>query len=426
MPEVPASHSRVRNALVITPLRPLVKSFTIRGTLRRFRLFMEAIGEIVDTVELVHLIGSRVIAASPDIEELNAEQSSYLQLPVSTHLIELQAHRRRSLVSRYLSGIPSIYKQDVFSWFSGMEQVAKLAELLDRSPDIVFVHRLSAMLPVLRSKRRPERMYFDLDDIEHRVRFQTALQRPIRKGTLAYLSHVPAIAAAERRAAAQSRLTFVCSELDRVRLRWLGFPRVTVIPNAINAPSEPADLPRAPTVLFLGICEYPPNREAAERLVRQIFPRIRAIVPGAQLFIAGDGSLDLPSAREHPAGVRYLGFVVDLPALYASARVICCPITSGSGTRVKIIEAAGYARPVVATTFAAEGLDFRDGVEILLRDDDDAIAAECVRLMRDDALCRELGRAARNRMHKTYDASAIRKTIVEKMSEAVPRGTGML
>jgi glycosyltransferase involved in cell wall biosynthesis len=179
-------------------------------------------------------------------------------------------------------------------------------------------------------------------------------------------------------------------------------------------------------MLFLGTCWYPPNERAAERLVRHIFPKVRAFVPEARLVIAGKGSLDLPSRNDRRAAVEYLGYVEDLTSLYAAARLICCPITSGSGTRLKIIEAAGYARPIVATRFAAEGLDFRDGTEILLRDDDDSIAAECARLIRDDALCRALGIAARDRMRQIYDASAIRKSIVQLMSEAVPGEAGRL
>jgi glycosyltransferase involved in cell wall biosynthesis len=59
--------------------------------------------------------------------------------------------------------------------------------------------------------------------------------------------------------------------------------------------------------------------------------------------------------------VEFRGFVDDLSALYAETRIVCCPIVIGSGTRIKLVEAASYARPIVATRIGAEGLDFRDG-----------------------------------------------------------------
>src|SRR6266446_4360667 len=102
------------------------------------------------------------------------------------------------------------------------------------------------MLPIIRSGYRPARMFFDLDDIEHRKRIQSALQRRTWARRLANLAFVPAIALAERRGAALSLTTFVCSDLDRSRLSWLGCPRLAVVPNGMPVPEEPPDLPPAP------------------------------------------------------------------------------------------------------------------------------------------------------------------------------------
>ena len=304
-----------------------------------------------------------------DVKRISAEESAYLERPITAHLVGCQSRRPVTFVNHYLSGVSSIYRQDEFYWYSGaQQQVRMVVRLLDREPDIVFVHRLEGMIPVLRSGRRPAHMFFDLDDIVHRVRLQRALQPPMRPGKLGHLCQIPAIAVAERRAAGASLLTFVCSEVDRARLRRLGFPRVAVVPNALPLPPGPPALPTEPTILFLGACHYPPNRRAAERLIRQVFPRVRAVVPEARLLIGGQGSLDLASGCGSPAGVHYLGYVEDLAALYGSTRMVCCPITSGSGTRLKLIEAAGYARAMIATRFAAEGLDFRRGSRDLVRE----------------------------------------------------------
>jgi len=406
------------SALVITAHPPQLEGIELSGTALRFRRFAEAICEIVEKVDFLHFVGDRFIAANPDIEAVSARQSALFGRPVVTHLVGCQWSRQTTFVNHYLSGIASVYEQDEFYWLCGSGPVDRVGALLKQAPDIVFVHRLPAMLPILRSGRRPTRMFFDLDDIEHRKRVQESLQPPVRPGKLGQLCQIPALAAAERSGAALSRMTFVCSEIDRRRLRRLGFPRVAIVPNTLPIPPDFPELPTAPTILFLGTCWYQPNFRAAERLVRRIFPRVRAAVPEARLLIAGPNSLNLPSRRDLPEGVEYLGYVDDLTGLYASTRLVCCPITGGSGTRTKLIEAASYARPMVATRFAAEGLDFRDDVEILLRDTDDALADACVKLLRDGALCRVIGTAARDRMRRTYDASAIRKKIVQMISEA--------
>jgi glycosyltransferase involved in cell wall biosynthesis len=404
-------------ALVITEFPPLIGGFAARGNYRRFCLFMAAISEIADNVEILHLRCGKSTAANHESGSLDVEQSAHLGLPISTYIVEPRS-RRKNFVNEYLSGILSVYEKDEFFPFCGAEQAGKVRELLGRSPDLVFVHRLVAMLPVIRSRCRPMRMFFDLDDIEHRKQIQTALQRRTLVRKLAQLARVPAIASAELRGAGLSRLTFVCSEIDRSRLARLGLRRLAVVPNAVTIPSEPPQLPIAPRMLFLGFCHYSANYEAAERLVRTIFPKIRSLVPEAQLLIAGSGSLELRSRRDRPEGVQYLGYVEDLPALYASSRVVCCPLTHGSGTRLKLIEAAAHARPMVATRLGAEGLDFRDEIEILLREDDDAIAAACARLMRDEAFSRALGAEARARVRQKYDAEVIRRAIVRMLLDS--------
>src|SRR5204863_2454674 len=134
--------------------------------------------------------------------------------------------------------------------FCAPAHVARAAALLDRGPDLVFIHRLTGMLPVIRAGRRPQRMFFDLDDLEHLRRVQTAREQPTWSRTVAHLARVPAVITAERRAAALSRATFICSELDRVRLRRLRLARPTVINNAVTVPSKVDRIPAAPRLLF--------------------------------------------------------------------------------------------------------------------------------------------------------------------------------
>jgi glycosyltransferase involved in cell wall biosynthesis len=125
-----------------------------------------------------------------------------------------------------------------------------------------------------------------------------------------------------------------------------------------------------------------------------------------------------------PENVEYLGYVRDLDGLYANTRVVCCPMLNGGGTRVKLIEAAAYARPMVSTHIGAEGLDFEDGKEILLRDDDESFAEACTILLQDATVRRTMGLAARMRMQELYDADRtadkIRALMLRHSSAADP------
>lgn len=130
-------------------------------------------------------------------------------------------------------------------------------------------------------------------------------------------------------------------------------------------------------------------------------------MPEARLLIAGPNPELIPEFALNPANVEFTGFVESLHSLYKRSRVACCPILAGGGTRIKIIEAAAYAKPIVATTIGAEGLDFVNGQEIFLRDNAAGFAEACVKLLRDEELGKKLGLAARIKVASLYDKNVI-------------------
>ena len=160
------------------------------------------------------------------------------------------------------------------------------------------------------------------------------------------LLQTPRLWLAEVQAMRLATSTFVCSEPDRRYLaRFVGAARVQTVPNSAKfPPPEDTDVSE-PIVLFVGSMANRPNAHAADVLVQQIWPEVRARVPAARLVIVGSGAELTKSYPAQDPSVSFAGFVEDLGAWYRSARVVCCPIYHGSGTRVKIIEAGRTPRP---------------------------------------------------------------------------------
>jgi glycosyltransferase involved in cell wall biosynthesis len=183
----------------------------------------------------------------------------------------------------------------------------------------------------------------------------------------------------------------------------------------------PADYgiePEANGLLFLGAYAYAPNIAAAEFLIREVWPHVREACPQARLIIAGNKPERIPSFSRQPAGVEFPGFVENLDQLYRRARIVGCSVLSGGGTRLKIIEAAAYGKAIVSTRVGAEGLDLRDGREVLLREGGPAFAEACVELFKDQSRCEAIGLAARAAVAQRYDRKQIvpliKKTIAEE------------
>jgi glycosyltransferase involved in cell wall biosynthesis len=182
---------------------------------------------------------------------------------------------------------------------------------------------------------------------------------------------------------------FFCRSAEREAFPWL---RSSLLPNLpVVAPADRApdfDPPAQPALLFLGLLDYPPNRDAVEWFLAAIWPRVLREVPAARFLIAGKGPAHLLERWAAHPGVTVLGFVERLSDAYARASASVVPLRSGGGSSIKALEAYHYGRMVVATSRVVEGHRplFSAGVHILVADGAAAFAAHCVRALRDPAL----------------------------------------
>ena len=386
------------------------------------RLFLEALASMGD-LHLLFYVTEKIAAAPDAAQRYVADFDRYWNLTVSVDLCPREPPvLEESILGRQL------FRSPFGHGTGGDKQVAALAGLLATSPSLMVIHRLNAAYPLLRIPAPGIPILFDLDDVEHVAFFRSVLQPPVWRSKLLQYLRLPAIIRLERRVARLSAATFVCSDLDARYLSsvWR-MPRVVAVPNAVTLPPQIQDAPTSNTILFVGRLSYAPNARSADYLVTEILPRIRARVPDARLLIVGARPESASSFGRHLPEVEFAGFAPDLADVYARASVVCCPIFSGSGTRVKIIEAAAFGKAIVSTTLGAEGLAFADNKEILLRDDPDAMAAACVSLLLDPRSARALGSAARSKTETLYDQSVVIeqiRTIVATAMAIRPRHAG--
>ncbi|MGD9144217.1 MAG: glycosyltransferase family 4 protein [Anaerolineae bacterium] len=218
------------------------------------------------------------------------------------------------------------------------------------------------------------------------------------------------------------------SEVDRdfmIDLYGVPVERFALIPHGVDpqlfdyrpegaaAAREKLGLPAdVPILTFVGKLDYIPNVRAVEYITERIAPAVWEHYPEARFVIIGQGAEAL--TRTSGDGIIFTGFVdaraavrPNLSDYLSASQVVVVPLDSGSGTRLKIVEAASNARPVVSTRIGAEGQSFVRDEEILLTDEvDQAFVDATLRLLADPDLRERLGRAARAKVLARYSWQA--------------------
>lgn len=224
----------------------------------------------------------------------------------------------------------------------------------------------------------------------------------------------------EKAACARANLVLVCSGYDKAVFEKL-HPRipVVVVPNAIDVDSYvPAPESNQRRLLYTGGMDWYPNRDAVEHFAFRILPQLKRLTGDIEFVVAGRSTGH--AFHEQFSGIpemQFTGPVPDMRVEIAKAAVCIVPLRIGSGTRLKILEAAAMGKPVVSSSVGAEGLEFIDGEEIVIADTPGAFAQAVANLLADAEYRRRIGEAARRRVQQNYSLDAMRRTLDQGMTE---------
>ena len=123
------------------------------------------------------------------------------------------------------------------------------------------------------------------------------------------------------------------------------------------------DLPfsRRQDFITIGNFRHEPNWDAVLCLKHQIWPRLRARLPHAQLRIYGAYPPPKATALHNPKQGFYIGgWAEDAHQVMQQARVCLAPLRFGAGLKGKLIDAMQCGTPSVTTRTGAEGLQGQD------------------------------------------------------------------
>jgi glycosyltransferase involved in cell wall biosynthesis len=157
---------------------------------------------------------------------------------------------------------------------------------------------------------------------------------------------------------------------------------------------------------------YYPNEDAVRYFGNEIIPRIHRLTRSDFVVnIVGTGASQRLRRTTADCGMQMIGEVADVAPWYENSSAVVVPVRAGGGTRIKVLEAFSYQRPVVSTTAGIEGIDARDKEHALIADSPEVFAEGCVRLIDDRVLGERLAENAFSLFRQTYSVDAIKRTI---------------
>lgn len=206
-----------------------------------------------------------------------------------------------------------------------------------------------------------------------------------------------------------------------------GLKDVSVLPNIpFNqvADDEVVELSsaHAKNVMVIGSYNHPPNQRGVDWFLDEVWPVVLKREPDAHFSIYGSGMSDSLRLRwDAYAGVNAVGFVDSVAEAYAQSAVSVCPVGSGAGTNIKVLESFSFGRPCVLTPAAARG--FQDDAcfagLLSIGGDAQAIAGLIVGFIKNQEHARTLGVALRNAVTQNYSIEAFQRAVSAGVISAI-------
>lgn len=176
-------------------------------------------------------------------------------------------------------------------------------------------------------------------------------------------------------------------------------------------------------ICMLGSLDWTPNLEGASWFIQNVFPLIRAQRPSTTLHIAGRNPTPQALAFHNGTSIFVHGEIEDALAFRQQRALTVVPLYSGSGIRIKILEALAARSPIITTPIGCEGVGVVHDREVLITDDAVEFAAYCVRVLNDAELSQRLVTSGFDFVSRRYSWSAATDRLIALGQKAIDRVT---
>lgn len=299
--------------------------------------------------------------------------------------------------------------------FVSNDFAARLRKILDEEEfDIVHVESifLTPYVPVIR-KHSKAKILLRAHNVEHMIwqRIAKSERNLLKRKYIKHLSLTLRAYECEHLNDYDGVLSITDTDAQTFREMGCRKPIVSV-PFGIIPEGAPQVEAEENTLFHIGSMDWMPNQEGVKWFLDKVWPEVHMRMPQLTLYLAGRKMPSELTNMEMP-GVRVVGEVPDAMYFIASKQINVVPLLSGSGIRVKIIEAMSAGKVVITTSVGAEGIKYTNGHDLLIADTPSQFVEQIERCVSDREYCSAVGRNAFSLIASEYGNERLTERVLQ-------------
>ena len=167
-------------------------------------------------------------------------------------------------------------------------------------------------------------------------------------------------------------------------------------------------------ILFTSNFKWLQNVEAAEILIKDIYPKVKEKIPEAKAWIVGQhtpNAITSLASKDVIIDSLDVGDLKSTQRAYNKASVFVAPLRGPGGTRLKNLAAMASKLPMVTTSIGAEGIGIINEESALVRDNPSDLAEGVVTLLQNPEKAKKLAECARKLVVEEYSWEQMAKKL---------------
>jgi len=189
------------------------------------------------------------------------------------------------------------------------------------------------------------------------------------------------------------------------------------LPTGIEVQSTIPDLriPDSFTIAHLGALDWAPNQEGLIWFFDEVWPLVCKHYTNPEFHLAGRNAPESFIRKIKKEEINYHGEVDSASDFISHFPIHIVPLWSGSGMRIKIIEAMALGRIIVTTPIGAEGIPAKDQTDLIIRNEPKSFAQALIDLWENKKLMKEMSQNAYTFVQTNFENKTLLETFIAAM-----------